>query len=150
MGLHLCLKYAEIIVQPFETFVPRPAIAFEPVIDILEGARLNPAGTPLSVALRAISPARSSTLRCLETAGSLMSKGSARSMTVVSPKARRARIARRAGSARAAKVVLRFLHLSIQYAMFDSHQSIGGLCGEDMGTGLRTDQLFASARPFAR
>jgi hypothetical protein len=46
-------------------------------------------------------------LRCLETAGKLISKGSANSVTEASPEARRTRIARRVGSARAAKVLLR-------------------------------------------
>src|SRR2546428_11080686 len=53
-----------------------------------------------------MSPARSSTLRCLETAGSVISNGSASSVTEASPEARRARIARRVGSASAAKVLL--------------------------------------------
>src|SRR6185312_4322637 len=52
-------------------------------------------------------PARSSTFRCLEMAGWLISKGSASSVTVASPVASRARMARRVGSARAAKVKLR-------------------------------------------
>ncbi len=56
---------------------------------------------------RTIRPARSSTLRCLETAGRLMSKGSASSVTETSPSESRARMARRVGSANAAKVVLR-------------------------------------------
>src|SRR5713226_1469286 len=56
---------------------------------------------------RSIKPARARTFRCLETAGRLMSKGSASSWTEVSPDASRARIARRVGSARAAKMVLR-------------------------------------------
>ena len=49
-------------------------------------------------------PASSSTLRCLDTAGWLMSNGSANSETEASPSAKRARIARRVGSARAANV----------------------------------------------
>src|SRR5688572_21431773 len=49
-------------------------------------------------------PARSSTFRCLEMAGWLISNGSASSVTVASPVASRARMARRVGSARAAKV----------------------------------------------
>src|SRR5687768_11728295 len=49
-------------------------------------------------------PARSSTLRCFEMAGWLISNGLASSVTVASPVASRARIARRVGSARAAKV----------------------------------------------
>src|SRR5215472_13163565 len=54
---------------------------------------------------RAIRPARSSTLRCLETAGRLIAKGLASSVTEVSPKASRARMARRVGSESAAKAV---------------------------------------------
>ena len=53
-----------------------------------------------------ISRARSSTFRCFETAGRLMAKGSASSLTGASPSTRRARIARRVGSASAAKVAL--------------------------------------------
>src|ERR1700738_3366093 len=52
-------------------------------------------------------PAASRTLRCLVMDGALMEKGSASCLTDVSPKARRARIARRVGSESAAKVVLR-------------------------------------------
>src|SRR5256885_616647 len=48
-------------------------------------------------------PARSSTLRCFEIAGWLIANGRASSLTDVSPRARRARIARRVGSARAVK-----------------------------------------------
>src|SRR5882757_6807208 len=71
---------------------------------------------------RSIKPARSSTFRCFETAGRLMSKGSASFRTEVSPEARRARIARRVGSARAAKVALRrsddtFLLLYLTYRL---------------------------------
>src|SRR5947207_11110934 len=51
-----------------------------------------------------MSPARSSTFRCFEIAGWLMRKGFASSITPASPPARRARIARRVGSASAAKV----------------------------------------------
>src|ERR1700692_816560 len=56
--------------------------------------------------LCAINPACSSTRRCLETAGMLISNGSASSPTEHSPKSKRARMARRVGSASAAKVVL--------------------------------------------
>ncbi len=49
-------------------------------------------------------PAVSSTRRCVETAASEMSKSRARSVTRAPPPARRARIARRVPSARAAKV----------------------------------------------
>ena len=55
---------------------------------------------------RAISPARSSTLRCFDTACKLTGNGSASSLTVASPCARRARIALRVGSARAENVSL--------------------------------------------
>src|SRR5438552_6294004 len=51
-------------------------------------------------------PARSNTLRCLEIAGPLISNGSASSETVAWPEARRSRIARLVGSARALNVLL--------------------------------------------
>src|SRR5579872_2414651 len=50
-----------------------------------------------------INPACSSTFKCCEIAGWVISKGSASSFTVASPSANRARIARRVGSERAAK-----------------------------------------------
>src|SRR4051812_49700340 len=53
-----------------------------------------------------MSPARSRTRRCLETACAVIGKGSASSPTVASPAVSRSRIARRVGSARAAKVAL--------------------------------------------
>src|SRR5690606_10875470 len=52
-------------------------------------------------------PARSSTLRCFEIAGWLMSNGVASSETEASPSANRARMARRVGSASAANVASR-------------------------------------------
>jgi hypothetical protein len=59
------------------------------------------------VMLRWRRPADSSTRKCLETAGRDMAKGAAREVTVDSPRARRARMARRVGSERAAKVASR-------------------------------------------
>ena len=63
----------------------------------------------LSCALRprAIRPARSSTLRCFDAAWTVIGNGSASSLTVASPCASRARIARRVGSAGAWKVALK-------------------------------------------
>ena len=55
-----------------------------------------------------MSPARSSTFKCLETAGRLIVKGLASSVTEASPAASRASIARRVGSASAANVLLRW------------------------------------------
>ena len=55
---------------------------------------------------RVISPARSSTFRCRDTAGRLIANGAASSVTVASPRASRSRIARRVGSDRAANVLL--------------------------------------------
>src|ERR1700738_207217 len=57
---------------------------------------------------RTISPALSSTLTWREMAGCVILNGAASSLIVVSPKARRARIARRVGSASAAKAASRF------------------------------------------
>ena len=53
---------------------------------------------------RSMRPALSRTLRCLETAGWLIGRGSASSWTVASPCASRARMVRRVGSAMAWKV----------------------------------------------
>ena len=57
---------------------------------------------------RSISPARSSTFRCLDTAGWLISNGAAISFTEAWPSASRDRIARRVGSASAANTASRF------------------------------------------
>src|ERR1700678_1259285 len=54
-----------------------------------------------------ISPASSSTLRCCEIAGCVISNGLASSLTVASPCESRARIARRVGSAKAENFVSR-------------------------------------------
>src|SRR5712692_7437273 len=56
---------------------------------------------------RITSPASSSTFRCCEIAGCVTWKGSASSITVASPLARRARMARRVGSAKAEKAASR-------------------------------------------
>jgi hypothetical protein len=87
MLLLLGLKFREIIVQLVEAGVPEAAILFKPVVDVLEGGRLDPAWPPLRLAAaRAMRPARSSTVRCFETAGRLISKGSASPVTDVSPR----------------------------------------------------------------
>jgi hypothetical protein len=53
-----------------------------------------------------MSPARSNTFRCFETAGRVILKGLANSLTDFSPRASLPRIARRVGSASAANVEL--------------------------------------------
>ena len=55
---------------------------------------------------RTMRPAFSSTFRCRETAGMLIGRGAANSVTAASPSERRSTICRRVGSARAAKVRL--------------------------------------------
>ena len=70
------------------------------------GAPRRREGRSCAVRPRSIRPARSSTPMCFETAWTLIENGAASSLTVASPSARRARIARRVGSARAAKVLL--------------------------------------------
>src|SRR5512134_731426 len=64
-------------------------------------------------------PARSSTFRCLEMAGWLISNGSASSVTVASPVASRARMARRVGSAKAAKVRSRGTEVCITVELYN-------------------------------
>ena len=88
-----------------------PVILLQPLEGELEMLGFEPAGTNWASFPLVIKPARSSTLRCLEMAGRLMSKGSASSVTVASPRARRSRIARRVGSARAGKDRVEILSL---------------------------------------
>jgi hypothetical protein len=80
------LQLAQIVFQPVEALLPETAIGLESVGDVLERRRLELAGPPLRRAARATMPACSSTLRCLETAGRLISKGSANSVTEASPR----------------------------------------------------------------
>ena len=108
MLLLLCLQFVEILIQAVEALLPEAAIALEPRSrPPSSGAASSRQGRHCASRPRAIRPARSSTLRCLEMAGRLISNGSASSVTDVSPSASRARMARRVGSASAAKVVLR-------------------------------------------
>src|SRR5687767_13624439 len=73
----------------------------------LSGAASSRHGLVCAARPREIRPARSRTFRCLEMDGWLMLKGAASSLTVASPVASRATMARRVGSARAAKAWLR-------------------------------------------
>ncbi len=57
--------------------------------------------------LRLIKPARSNTFKCLVIDGAAIENGSESSLTVISPSARRARIARLVGSERAENVSFR-------------------------------------------
>ena len=75
----------------------------DPVQRAVERLGLEVAGPELGVAPREIRPLRSRTLRCLEIPGSDMSNGAASSPTVASPLAKRLKMARRVGSANAAK-----------------------------------------------
>ena len=90
------------------------------------------------------SPACCRTFRCFETPGRLMSNGRASSVTVASPW-RAARIARRVGSARAAKVALsgsacigigsHFTVRLINYRHSTARDAVSTLVGGRMGTG---------------
>lgn len=71
------------------------------------GAASRRQGRHWASRLRLINPVRSKTFRCLVIDGAAIENGSESSLTVVSPSARRARIARRVGSDRAANVSLR-------------------------------------------
>ena len=70
------------------------------------GAALSLQRRHCASGMRSIKPTRSSTERCLETAGWLIAKGSANSPAEASPSISRARIARRVGSARQEKTWL--------------------------------------------
>src|SRR5215218_2011153 len=78
----------------------------------------------------------------------LIGNGSASSFTLASPSARRARIARRVGSARAANVLVswstaieyssdRFIKLLVDYGTEATRRSEGGSHGKDRGYGVR-------------
>jgi len=73
----------------------------------LIGAASRRQGRHCASRLRLINPVRSNTFRCLVIDGAAMENGSESSLTVVSPSASRARIARLVGSDRAAKVSLK-------------------------------------------
>ena len=105
IGLVL-LELAEVRVEPLEALLPVRSVVADPVGDVPQRSGLEPPGTPLRLAARSMSPARSSTRRCFEIAGWLRSNGAPRSFTDASPFGQAARMARRVGSARAAKVTL--------------------------------------------
>ena len=101
------LDSPQVGVEPVEVDVPEPPVALHPRRGLPE--RLGLAGcssaTGPTGSGRSARPV-SSTFRCREIAGRLMENGSASSVTVASPSASRARIARRVGSASAAKIML--------------------------------------------
>src|SRR5690349_9244050 len=93
---------------------------------------------------RSIRPAVSSTFRCFETAGRLMSNGAASSLTEVSPEARRARMARRVGSASAAKVALR--RSGVMVYLTDKLNRTGRLVKDPPDLGVPQDAAHPAAR----
>jgi hypothetical protein len=86
----------EHIDQAVQALLPKLAVVLQPVVGGTQARRVEFANAPLRV-----------DLACREIAGPEMEKGLIRSPTVVSPIARRSRMARRVGSARAAKAALR-------------------------------------------
>ena len=99
----LRLEFAQVVVQTIEALLPEPAIAIEPVVDVLEGGGLDPAGPPLR---RAAARDQAGPLQHLEMLGDgreahLERRGELRDRGFAQ------REPRRVGSARAAKVALR-------------------------------------------
>ena len=100
------LDLAEVVVQAFEALFPMAAVLVHPVRDVAQRARPQPARSPLRLAtlldetgpLEHPQVLRDRGLAHVERGGQLLDRGLAL--------ARRARIARRVGSARAANVVL--------------------------------------------
>jgi hypothetical protein len=86
------LQALQVGVETVEASLPEVLITGGPVHDVPDRPSLDAAVTPLRIGF--------------ETAGRLMSNGSASAVTEHSPSARRARMARRVGSASAAKVRL--------------------------------------------
>ena len=102
-GLNFCQE----LVQPVVIFRQGGAQHLQPLIDPSRLCFASLQGCFAPCTRRTISPAFSSTRRCREIAGCDIWNGLASSMTVVSPSARRARMARRVGSERAEKVASR-------------------------------------------
>ncbi len=101
---------ARTLVQPVIVLLEGFSEHREPAVHGFNARLYRDDGGVCSSTRRTISPASSSTLRCWEIAGCVMSKGSANSLTVgSSPLARRARIARLVGSAKAEKAESRSL-----------------------------------------
>src|SRR2546422_10252617 len=129
-GLELIEQRVEALVVPF----PQPAVAFQPPGRLAGPLGLEAARPPLRVtaarnqagALQHLQVLgdrrkvleRAGTFRCLEIAN-----GSASSVTDASPDARRARIARRVGSARAAKMVSRRCVACITYWLYTGERA---------------------------
>src|SRR5271155_5068762 len=102
-------------------------------------------GRHCALRLRAINPARSKTFRCLETAGRLMANGFASSVTEVSPRARRAKMARRVGSASAEKAVLSdnlTIRLNNQLVQYADAKCLSTAMTADRGT-AKTSHILA-------
>src|ERR1043165_9371715 len=91
-------------------------------------------------------PARSRTLRCFDTAGRLMSNGAASSVTAASPAARRARIARRVGSARAAKVWLSWSSYRSSFAVRGREMTVHDLVGRPRAAATGTLQTSEESK----
>jgi hypothetical protein len=103
------LDLSQVVVQAIEALFIEAAVVIEPFGDVLERSRFESSrqGRHCASRQRAIRPTLSSTLRCLEIVGRHRSKGSTSLVTDASSEERRVRIARRMGSARVVKVVLR-------------------------------------------
>ena len=70
--------------QLVQSFVPVTSMRIDPLGDLVEGLTTD-RDPPLTLGSRATRPARSSTLRCWETAGPVISSGSAIVPTVAEP-----------------------------------------------------------------
>src|SRR5215471_21295175 len=106
------------------------------------------AGRCCAARLRVTSPACSSTFRCFDTAWRLIENGSASSFTVASPRARRASIARRVGSANAANVRLSWsvgIGLPLVTERGDAGTDIARVDQLEVRPGVRAEQALALA-----
>src|SRR5947209_12876067 len=106
IGLLLLDQILQNFLQALEAFVPEVPVFPHPLGRPFRPSASSRHGRHWAFRLCRTSPARCSTFRCLEMPGRLRSNGLASSVTEASPCARRARIARRVGSARAANVTL--------------------------------------------
>jgi hypothetical protein len=81
-------RFTQVLAEAIELLVPVLTVGFEPVIDAFERLRLKPAGPPLRLPAARDQAGCSSTFRCRETAGRLMSNGFGQSSKVSWPASR--------------------------------------------------------------
>jgi hypothetical protein len=89
----LYLKCGKVVIEPIHTAFPETAIVLHPIGNLAKRSSLQAAGTPLCVAATRDDTGTCEDLEMFGDGWRVIEKGSASSLTDVSPKARRARTA---------------------------------------------------------